>query len=444
MPEGLEKILLRFWTICLTGYAFLGKGFAYIGIPPIFVDAFLWGMAFLYLLFHLDFLLILRDWNLTLLSCFMIIGILRTVPYLSIYKIDALRDGVIWGYGLFAIVMAYIIWKYPVDVIAVQWFSKWMMWFPIWAPFALFAYWVFGKSMPQIPWASGIPVIFLKGGDVAVHLIGTLGFWLLFQSYWPVSGLRARLFWAGWLIAFVFSIVIVRAAFVTVTLVAAFLVFFVSPVRWIKVTATVVFFVMIFAIFRINIDVGRERTISFNQLVTNVTSIFSSTENFSGEHSKKWRLNWWKKIVDYTFNGPYFWTGKGFGINLADDDGFQVLKNKALRSPHNGHLTILARSGVPGFFIWVSFLILFFIRIYKSYRRWKNNGSILDARLRLWVMAYVLAAIVNTGFDVYMEGPQGGVWLWTLLGFGLGLLLRDQALAYAHSDGTYVLSAVRG
>ena len=27
---------------------------------------------------------------------------------------------------------------------------------------------------------------------------------------------------------------------------------------------------------------------------------------------------------DYTVFGDYFWTGKGFGINLADDDGFQT------------------------------------------------------------------------------------------------------------------------
>ena len=28
-------------------------------------------------------------------------------------------------------------------------------------------------------------------------------------------------------------------------------------------------------------------------------------------------------IIDYTVFGDYFWTGKGFGISLADDDGFQ-------------------------------------------------------------------------------------------------------------------------
>jgi len=25
----------------------------------------------------------------------------------------------------------------------------------------------------------------------------------------------------------------------------------------------------------------------------------------------------------YTIHGRYFWTGKGFGVNLADDDGFR-------------------------------------------------------------------------------------------------------------------------
>ena len=45
---------------------------------------------------------------------------------------------------------------------------------------------------------------------------------------------------------------------------------------------------------------------------------------------KNGRLDWWKEIVTYTINGKYFWTGKGFGVNLADDDGFQVLSSGTL------------------------------------------------------------------------------------------------------------------
>ena len=68
------------------------------------------------------------------------------------------------------------------------------------------------------------------------------------------------------------------------------------------------------------------RDISAKQLVENFISVFGSTTGSANdlEETKGWRLEWWKVIFDYTFNGPYFWTGKGFGINLADADGFLV------------------------------------------------------------------------------------------------------------------------
>ena len=71
------------------------------------------------------------------------------------------------------------------------------------------------------------------------------------------------------------------------------------------------------------------------------------------EGTKEFRLRWWSDIINYTINGPYFWTGKGFGINLADDDGFQVYADHSLRAPHNGHIEILARTGVPGLILWI-------------------------------------------------------------------------------------------
>jgi hypothetical protein len=32
---------------------------------------------------------------------------------------------------------------------------------------------------------------------------------------------------------------------------------------------------------------------------------------------------------------------------------------------------------------------------------------------------YWVAFIVNASFDVFLEGPMGGVWFWVLFGFGL-------------------------
>ncbi len=92
------------------------------------------------------------------------------------------------------------------------------------------------------------------------------------------------------------------------------------------------------------------RAVSPAQLVTNLTSVLNPTSAPRNlQDTRAWRLEWWGLIQDYTLRGPYFWTGKGFGINLADEDGFQVGMTSgepALRSPHNGHLSILARTGL--------------------------------------------------------------------------------------------------
>ena len=37
-----------------------------------------------------------------------------------------------------------------------------------------------------------------------------------------------------------------------------------------------------------------------------------------------------------------------------------------------------------------------------------------------FLVAYWMAFLVNTSFDVFLEGPMGGIWFWTLVGTGLG------------------------
>ena len=83
--------------------------------------------------------------------------------------------------------------------------------------------------------------------------------------------------------------------------------------------------------------------------------------NFDG--TREWRLRWWGTIQDDTIHGPYFWTGNGFGLNLAISDGFLLGEaggGSSLRSPHTGHLTILARAGVPGIVLGMSTLAAWF------------------------------------------------------------------------------------
>ena len=129
----------------------------------------------------------------------------------------------------------------------------------------------------------------------------------------------------------------------------------------------------------------------------------------------------WNAIFDYTVFGPYFWTGKGYGINLLDDAGLQVLAmtvGSPERSPENSHLTILARSGVPGFLLWVVLQLTWAVAI-----------------LRVFVLRATNWPTPNRGTDDFpprlLDGIHGpcrdgrdlrrsarGIWFWTLFGVG--------------------------
>ena len=136
------------------------------------------------------------------------------------------------------------------------------------------------------------------------------------------------------------------------------------------------------------------------------------------QDNKEWRVVWWDRIIDYTFEGPYFWTGKGYGVNLAVADGIRP-EGSDLRSPHNGHLTYLARGGVPGFVLWALVVLSVLNHLLRQAVFHHNKYAI-------WVMAYLVALMVNASFDVLLEGPMGGIWFWVLVGIAFSLNGRDR------------------
>ena len=162
---------------------------------------------------------------------------------------------------------------------------------------------------------------------------------------------------------------------------------------------------------------GRPATIE--QIFENIGSIFSPVEDEGLEGTKRFRLRWWGAIINYTVFGEHFWTGKGFGINLADADGFQANVDGSLRAPHNSHMTALARMGVPGFVLWVLLQGGFAIGLLWSVLVNRRAGDLKLAAMGGWILAYWAAMMVNTSFDPYLEGPQGGIWFWSLFGLGM-------------------------
>src|SRR5262249_33585895 len=132
-----------------------------------------------------------------------------------------------------------------------------------------------------------------------------------------------------------------------------------------------------------------DRHFSAKQLVENFYSIFTNEARLEG--TKSWRQEWWKTIFNYTFDGRYFWTGRGFGINLAQADNFVVGDDPTappLRSPHSCHLTILARTGVPGLALWFLTLGTWSAMLLMNMVRARLAGDVVWADFFLLIFCY--------------------------------------------------------
>ncbi|HFD15050.1 MAG TPA: O-antigen ligase domain-containing protein [Rhodospirillales bacterium] len=429
-PRGVARLFATVLAVGLVGYAYGNKGFAYLGLPPFFYDSLIFALAASFLLLRPRWMRLLADPTVFLLLLFVFWGALRTIPGIAEYGISALRDGVIWGWGAIALAVAHLVRRNLRPMALAQWYGTTMLWFVLWVPVAFVLSRMLGDSLPRWPWGpdGGVPVIVFKGGDAGVHLAGVLAFWLFVAPRLRTVALPAPLMWPGWFASFLVAATLNRGGFLALLLGSGFAAMHARLLRMVRV-ALVVAALTNAAILASVLDLlpryqVNDRIIGTEQLYTNVVSIFWDVEGFSGTGTKRWRLAWWGEIIDYTVFGNYFWTGKGFGINLADDDGFQVVADGSLRSPHNGHLTILARMGVPGFVLWVLFLGSLLLRLWLRYRRLKRAGAAFEAALCLWVLAFLIAAIVNATFDVYLEGPMGGVWFWSVTGLGLSLVVR--------------------
>jgi hypothetical protein len=333
---------------------------------------------------------------------------------------DAVRDAAIWGYGLFALVVfAYLLDRPARLALLVRRYRSFSVIFLICTPIVWFAYRYFRTlPIPNWPWAD-VPFILPKGGDIQVHLAGILAFWVA-----GLGGAIAR--WKFLLLAFCLVTVGCFDRAGLLSFLAVFAVCFLAAPRdrslWrLMALGTAALVVLAVADIRIKMP-DREREISFEQIVGNFAGLTGTSKTGDLDDTKEWRLNWWGDIVGYTVNGKYFWTGKGFGINLADDDGYQVEDDGSLRSPHNGHLAMLARAGVPGLALWALVHLSWGWAVAGGYFQCLRVGDQRWAALFLFLLAYGIAFMVNTTFDVFIEGPMGGIWYWSIYGAGLAAL----------------------
>ncbi len=410
---------LKCLCILLLGYMVMGKGFAFIGVPPVYIGE----ITMLYGVFALftteNWSRVLRTAWLWPLLALMAWGMIRTIPFIPLYGADALHDAAVFLWGTFAIVLASLLAAQPRRLLYLEskfrTFAKLML---ILGPIAFVISIFVDPYLPNAPWGD-VPFILVKGGDLIVHLAGVFAFVVLLGgiNIWYV------------VVCTIFNLVLCftgRAALVTFCS-CAFLATLLRPrssLPW-RLFPTLILGLTLMWLLNIRIETDAleaGRDISADQIVANVTSIFYDTNEETLDGSKQWRLRWWDTIIDYTFHGDYFWKGKGFGVNLADDDGFQVEADHSLRNPHNGHLTMLARGGVPMLGLWIICQLTLGFGLISSAYSAHRRGETHWFRFLAFLFIYWLAYLINASFDVFLEGPVGGIWFWCVYGVGIGAI----------------------
>lgn len=423
VPRKAQSLSLALLAFCLAMYALTGRGFAYIGSSSTgYVGD--WVLALLAVTAALT--VPRRDWvSLTSLQTlslllFILIGALRTIPYIPEYGMWAMRDAAVWIYAGFAVLLVVLLGRRE------KWLEATVGHAARYAPLLLpgmvltyLAYRFVGAALPHH--ANGVPFLSPKPGDLGVHLAGALAFLVLgLDSYAPGrTRLQMRLLsivcWISWLIG-VALVSTNRGALLTIAL-TLFILLVIRPMRtWLRPVLLLSLAAIIFGGLQLQFSVGTSREISVDGIALALASIVEETGSSKFDGSREWRLAWWGAIIDYTFKGDYFLTGKGYGINLADADGFQVLDDSALRSPHNGHLNILARSGVPGLAAWTFFVITLAVVTLRQIRLSGGIPQSARASTIAFLGIYCLAHLVNASFDLVLEGPQSAIWFWTLVG----------------------------
>jgi O-Antigen ligase len=423
--QGSSRLSDRYLTLLmavLIGYAIIGKGVAYLGVAPVFIGEISYLLGVAVLVQSRCMFASMTTLPSIVLAAMMAWVLARTLPFVSEFGFDALRDSVVIMYGGFAFIVAALLIEEPRRLETIlNSYRVFVNVFVAAIPFVLLMGRYFRDYIPLYP-GYGFPIVEVRTGEAAVHLAGA--------AIFSIVGFRKIT--ASWLVLMATGVALVavgRAAILAFVVPVVAATILRGKSRQLAKVVTVAA-ACLGAAYAYETSVGdyqeaknsESRSLGVEQLVENAESILGEGGDQT-EGTKKWRLDWWSVIIADTVNGPDFWTGRGFGLNLADADGFQDGDHPdrpPLRSPHNVQMTILARAGVPGLALWAAFLATWFGTMFGvTLLTWRRD-QLQWASVFLFIACYAMSFVINASFDVALEGPLQGIWFWCLIGLGIG------------------------
>ena len=402
----LKRIYFDFFVLVYMLYALFNKGIAYSYMSEVTLLA-----GLLLILMDLRSYEFPWDRRMILLTLFVTLStIFIGRGIFSGYAImDVIRDSVIFNYIAFAFIIYFL--KEELPYLKQRLFSIYK-----WYPFCMCCFFIISSYSPffrELKIFGNQRLFLYKFGDMGVHLF--IASILLLNGYIILS--KRYLIFQWIMIAYLFLIVSSYSRSGMISLIIPMCGFFIltknqllkqQMIKLLKYAPIILLLAMPLFLSTKLEENFQGRTLSIEQLKNNALSIFATNnDGTSLNDNKVWRLVWWTRIVDYTFFGEYFILGRGLGMSLADTDEIDHDPIEGnLRSPHSFHLTILARFGVPVFFLWLYWMFLHLKKI-----RDKNISAYM-----LILLSISLSFLINASFDVFLEGPMGAMPFWIFVG----------------------------
>ena len=398
----LNKAYIRLYFFILLIYVFFNKGVAY----SFTVEILLVTGIFILFINRKQFEIGL-DSKQILVVIFIIISFLFILVGVFNYSLlNVLRDSLAFQYAWFCFIIYFfkseynLIWQKIIQI---------YKWVPLVIFLNFFLFYFLFLYLPPINIFGNQNIIIYKNGDKSVHLLISTILMFLYTDKYSRKWLIANTILI--VINFLILLALTRSGSVAYIL-ALFSFFFFSKEKILndsvrKLLKYVPIIMVIGMGLFVAIDIqgdAQGRTISLSQITDNFSSIVSTNIDGNLTENKVWRLIWWAKLVNESFTVQHFFVGKGVGMSLAGNDILNTDDN--LRSPHNFHLTILARFGYIVFIAWIMWLVSLFKPLFTR----KLTGKTLA------ITSILLAFIINGSFDVFFEGPMGAFPFWTFVG----------------------------
>ncbi|MBL7759234.1 MAG: O-antigen ligase family protein [Sediminibacterium sp.] len=401
--SAFRKLYLDAYVLVYALYAFFNKGIAYSYLAEILLV-----IGVLILLKDFRKLEIVWDRSMQLLVLFLAVTAVYIARGMGSYPfMEIIRDSFMINYAIFALILLFF--KNDINYLKEKLFLVYK-WYPLAAccSFLLLSYIPFFEEFKVF---GNVILLLYKFGDMGVHLlISTLfmlnGYIRMSKRFAVINTLLTIYIFlviAAYSRSGMLAYLLGLGIFVVFTKSRELKLFMQGYLRYLPLL--LILALSLYSATKLE-ENFQGRKIGLSQLKENVVSIVSSDASGSLNDNKVWRLAWWGKIIQDSYSGTTnFLLGRGLGMSMAAVDDIEQ-EEEGLRSPHNFHLNILARFGVPFFLLWMYWMYLILIRIRRK--------EISQYAFTLLTILFVF--IVNASFDVYLEGPMGAFPFWTFIG----------------------------